>query len=532
MYKVLIVDDEIRICKLIRRVINWEEMGFEIIDEANDGLTALEKIEAHQPDLVLTDIRMPGIDGIGLIKAARQSGLKAEFVIISGYSDFEYARSAIDYDAIGYLLKPIDEDKLKEMLNKVKDRLMSASNMKEKLQTSNKRMLEQDMLGLIRGTHGHITMEDLNANYNTNFTEGFYCTILLKQDLVMKSISESNYQDEFSKDVFKLKVAYGKYFHEMVFLKDQSKSQLILVVNMNQQDAENILPTMKLMKRQLKVALHRENNVKITIGLGKVKQSLTCLGDSYKEASNAIKARIVLGTDKVIDATKISEHIYNVKNIIDVREEKKLLLIFDVLDSESAETEIAKVFKEASEKYHENFMINHLVATEIINILYKVMVRKNGQGADQKQLNKDLVLQRLNDCLSKEEMATMIHQVCKSFIDGYALNKKENGSQIIAEIKSYVSKHYMDDISLDDVAKLVCLNPSYVSGVFRKKSGENFSEYLTNYRIEIAKDLLNDVKYKIVDISYMVGYRDSKYFSRIFKKKVGVNPRDYRKLYI
>jgi two-component system response regulator YesN len=90
----------------------------------------------------------------------------------------------------------------------------------------------------------------------------------------------------------------------------------------------------------------------------------------------------------------------------------------------------------------------------------------------------------------------------------------------------------MSDISLDDVAKLICLNPTYVSEVFKKKTGENFSEYLSDYRIGIAKELLQDIRYRIIDVSAMVGYKDSKYFSRLFKKKVGVNPTDYRNLYI
>ena len=532
MYKVLIVDDEIRICKLIRRIIDWEALGFTIIDEAHDGHKALEMIEELKPDLVLTDIRMPGLDGIGLIKAAREGQTAAEFAILSGYSDFEYARSALDYDAVGYLLKPVDEDKLKEVLQKVKEKITSESTMKERLETSNIRMLEHDLQALIHGTANGVDLDYLNREYMTNFKSGYFCTILFRQDLVMKSMKNNNHLVEFHNDVSEVKDEYETLFHEMVLLNDQSKNQLMLVVNMDKNGSEQIVPIMNIVMRQFNAISHRNNSYGITIGVGKIKKSIKEIGDAYDEALKAVKARAVFGAGKVIDAARISDYIYDVKNIIDVREEKKLISLFDVMDVDSAEAEIAKVFKEASEKHELNLIINHLAGTEIINILYKVMVRKNINIPEDKNMSKDQVLQRLDDCLSKEEMASYIHGVYKTFADYYNAGRNENGSQIISEIKTYVANHYMEDISLDDVAKLVCLNPSYVSGVFRRKSGENFSEYLANYRIEIAKDLLNDVKYRIVDVSYMVGYRDAKYFSRIFKKKVGVNPRDYRKLYL
>lgn len=110
MYKVIVVDDETWICKLIRKIVSWKGIGFEIVADADDGLSALNLIQEHRPDLVITDIRMPSLDGIELIKTARELNIDTEFMIISGYSDFEYARSAIKYDAFGYIVKPLDRD--------------------------------------------------------------------------------------------------------------------------------------------------------------------------------------------------------------------------------------------------------------------------------------------------------------------------------------------------------------------------------------------------------------------------------------
>jgi two-component system response regulator YesN len=204
--------------------------------------------------------------------------------------------------------------------------------------------------------------------------------------------------------------------------------------------------------------------------------------------------------------------------------------LFDVLDIEGASSEISKVFDEADKRSSENIIIYHLTANEIIEMLFAA-IQKKGIGI-KSGLSKEQAVQYVDDCLKKSDIEGFIHELLKECGNVYMDEKHDSGEKLITEIKKFISENYVSNISLDDIAKLVCLSPTYVSEIFKRKTGENFSEYLIDYRIEIAKDVLKDIRYKVVDVSLMVGYSDSKYFGRLFKKKVGVNPSDYRKLYL
>ena len=151
MYSVIVVDDETWILKLIRKIVDWESLGFQVMADASDGKTALQLIRDLKPDLVITDIRMPGLDGIGLIKATRELDIDSEFIIISGYSDFEYARCAVTYDAFGYLLKPLGKEEFKDVLQRVGERIGKKRKLQKKIVDSDTRMLENDVKQTISG---------------------------------------------------------------------------------------------------------------------------------------------------------------------------------------------------------------------------------------------------------------------------------------------------------------------------------------------------------------------------------------------
>jgi len=524
MYNVIVVDDETWICKLIRKIVDWDAIGFNIIANASDGFTALELIEKHKPDLVITDIRMPGLDGIGLIKAARERELDIEFIIVSGYSDFEYARSALTYDAFAYILKPLDKEELEEVLQKVKEKISKKQIIKVKLESSETVMLESDLRKIIDRTDKGITAEYLNGRFNTKFKGGPYYTVIFRQDFITRD--NINNDDEYQCFLSKIKTTYEDVFQEAVYFPGNSEGQTIFIINLKNESDD----VYGLMKNVIK-AFEGEGVSKkftLTISIGLKADSINEIDASYESAINAMKARVFLGVGRVIDANKEAGRIINTKSIIDIRLKKKLSVLFDVFDVENALAEIKKIFADAQKKSAENLLYCHIAAYEIIEILFELMENKGIRN--KRGINRQQAVALVDNLSSIKEIEDYIITLIKEFQDSYLDGKHSNGEKLITEIKKFISENYMSDINLDDVAKLVCLSPTYVSEIFKRKTGENFSEYLIDYRIEIAKDMLKDIRYKVVDVSLMVGYTDSKYFSRLFKKKVGVNPRDYRKL--
>ncbi len=524
MYKVIVVDDETWICKLIRKIVDWDATGFNIVANAGDGLTALNLIEKHKPDLVITDIRMPGLDGIGLIKAVREKKLDIEFIIISGYSDFEYARSALSYNAFAYILKPLDKDEFEDILHQAKDKISKKHKIKDKLESSDTVMLESDLREIIDRKNKDISVEILNARYNTSFTDGPFYTVILKQDIITKEYNN----DDFSYFLSEIKRTYADNFQEIVYFPGKTKDQTVFVINVKK-ETDDIYGFMK----QIMHSFAGEGFQKyftLTISIGSRAASLGEIDISFEAAANAMKARIFLGTGTVIDAKNEAGRLADAKNIIDIRAKKKLCVLLDVFDTQNAMTEIKRILSDAEKKSAVNLIAFHVTAYEIIDLLFAMMKKKGVQH--KRGLGSQQAADFIDGLRSVKEIEDYIYLLLKEFRDAYLNEKHDNSEKLITQIKRFIADNYMTNINLDEVAKLVCLSPTYVSEIFKRKTGENFSEYLIDYRIEIAKDMLKDIRYKVVDVSLMIGYTDSKYFSRLFKKKVGVNPTDYRKLYL
>ncbi len=467
---------------------------------------------------------MPGLDGLGLIKAVREKKLDIEFIIISGYSDFEYARSALTYDAFAYLLKPLDKDEFEKVLYSAKDKISKKRSIRCKLESGESVMLENDLRKIIDKTSKDIDLAALNSRYDTNFKEGPFYAVIFKRDYTVRERDSGGYSGFLSE----IKRKYANSFQEIVWFPGKTNDQTVFLINLKK-DGGNVYDAMKEVMR----SFGGEEFLKgftLTISIGSRVESAGGIAASYESAANAMKARVFLGTGRVIDANKEAGRIADAGSVIDIRAKKKLSVLLDVFDTDNAREEIKNILSDAEKKSAVNLISYHLAAYEIIGLLFESMQKKgvqlkSGAGRQQAAFAVDVFG-------TVKEIEDYIAGLLKEFRDAYLDEKQDNGEKLITEIKKFISENYMKNINLDDIAKLVCLSPTYVSEIFKRKTGENFSEYLINYRIEIAKDMLKDIRYKVVDVSLMVGYMDSKYFSRLFKKKVGVNPTDYRNLYL
>lgn len=525
MYKVIVVDDETWICKLIRKIVDWESLGFEIITDAGDGLTALNLIKEHRPDLVITDIRMPSLDGIGLIKTTREFNLDIEFIIISGYSDFEYARNAVKYDAFGYIVKPLDKGELQDILLSVKDKINKKRQLKTKIEFSESWQLENEIRKIINLAGNNVHIEELNKQYGTSFSDGEYCVAVLKQDFLSGEKPDSQQAADYRRFLTDIKALTSEYVKEAVWYTDVSSAKSILLFNCQSRDGvkRGVSKIMTAYRDSFK------DQSSLTIGLGESVSHIRDIGKSYRSALYAVNARMSLGTYRVIDVQSDLPGLKDARSAFDQRDEKKLSLHLDVFDTKGAAEEIANILRRAEKELAHNPAAYHATALSIVGVLFNVMEKKQVRLEHATRESAEMYVE---NSLSKAKIEAYLNQMTEGFALAHSESRQEGNDKIIGEIKTYIMDNYMSDIGLDDVAKLVCLNPTYVSEVFKKKTGENFTEYLSDYRINIAKELLQDIRYKIIDVSSMVGYKDSKYFSRLFKKKVGVNPTDYRNLYI
>lgn len=530
MIDVILIDDEIWICKLIRSIIDFASLGFNIVAEANDGITALELIKKFRPKLVITDIRMPGMDGLNLVKAARDLPFRTEFIIVSGYSDFEYARSALKYSAFGYLLKPLDRDSLSDLLLSVKEKIEKDSVYDCRIESSRIILQKESIRNLMMksGEPEKITTnQSLYQENGLNFREGLFQVVIFQLDL-----EPGEQIIGFLKAALPLinKIVDEKlenFCIESSTLDFHKMKAVVAVLNYDKSKKSEVDPLLNSILDIYLRNIRFSKFCKMTIGAGCPVDDINRIDTSYTSALNGIKARINDGKQTVIHYT---DNEIDKKSIISIEDEKKMKRVVELFDNPEFDQIVNEIFAKDTKLNLQKPLLLFQAAYDIADLITNTFRRKdicNHDGIDRNE-----IYENINSCSTVLEITGYLKSLFQKYSDIFESEKTLNsGGKIINILKKNISDNYMKDITLTDAAKLVCLNPNYLSELFKKETGENFSEYLTDYRICIAKGLLKEVQYRLIDVAVSVGYSDPKYFSRVFKKRVGINPTEYKKMY-
>jgi two-component system response regulator YesN len=308
MLKVVIADDEDKICQLIYKLINWEAIGMQVVAIAHNGIEALDQIHSHNPDIVITDIRMPGLDGLEFISKAREYSDNVDFIIISGYQQFEYAQRAIKYGVSDYLLKPIKKDELIATLTKMRNNLLERA---EQLSNEEKMKLnlENNQVRLRTGFFNSVlfqkisrktdmTLEIINREYEYNFQKGLFQIITVKLDGVEHSYN-SNVTFLEEKVIQIIKNNFSEFCYEMQTYFENSICYSI--INYCSDHSKNIRRQCKLILDEICVQKEIFENLEVTVGLGTVVEDIREIDSSLKSAAWAYEQRLVMGTNRVID---------------------------------------------------------------------------------------------------------------------------------------------------------------------------------------------------------------------------------------
>ncbi len=535
MIRTIIIDDEIWVCRLIKNIVDWNAMGFEIVEEAYDGQSGLQAILRQCPELVLTDIRMPGMDGIQLMQKVREKKLDIKFIVISGYDDFAYAQSALKYGALGYILKPVDRKELTDFLVSIRDNLFAdkmEENKKKEIEGKLNERIEQLRIRyfqscFLQGEGIFGDLEKINQEFICSFQPGCFQVIL---GVIDKGAAEYNNGD--SGEVFedwacrRRKEFLDKKCFEYLLLKIQDFDAVIL--NYPEEEKESI-------KREIKEIIIRCGNVgaseyKITIAPGCIVPNLYNIRESYDMAVKGIQARLRYGPGRVIDLDGAEYENVGVSKIFGVEQEKQLVFYTETLDCMAARTLMREIFRDIQNNDALDPGLIFATAQEILDLLYKVLGRK---GIEVEGIigKKDGWGRKIIRSGSVEQMVSLLHKALAEIKGYYETNSQQRSQKAVEIVKSYISRHYKEDVSLKEAADMVYLNPKYLGELFKKETGMYFQEYLAGYRLDLAKEMLLDVRLRVGEVGEQVGYQDAKYFSKLFKKYVGVTPKQYKKMF-
>jgi two-component system, response regulator YesN len=535
MLKVIIADDERKVCQLIRKLVEWEKLGFEVIGIAQNGPDAYDLIRDFKPDVVITDIRMPGMDGTELIRRTKEQGISSSFIIISGYRHFEYAHSALKYGVENYLLKPINKQELIETLKKI-----SRQSIEENVQIENELRMKNELVenrnkirkhflnSVIFDVHNEneLKIENINHEYQLHFQTGIFQAILIKLD------HRTGFEESIEKVLNKLTELTEKRLSDRCFeyVISLNRSNIICIINYSNEDTGTVDELWELLFNELKNYVEMFGCFNLTMGIGTAKNSIKDVSASILSAIDAIRCRIILGLDRIIRYDYLNYEHPPMFEILTNEKRRQLGNILETMDKHSYEQWNIQMLEAVhSIKNYDPCIIFEIfeAAKEIILQTLKEVGMKN---EDQKSLREhfDIIFDNgISENIIVENLQTFMGQQ----LDRLLQVKRLIDSRPIRLAKQFVLEHYREPLSLEEVADAIYLNASYLSAVFKKEVGINFSDYLINCRIDAAKDLLKNSHASILEIAEKVGYTDTKYFSKLFSKVVGIKPSEYRKLY-
>ena len=543
MLKIFLAEDEVIVRETIKRMIPWEELGFELVGEAADGEMALPLLIRQKPDLLITDIKMPFMDGLTLAKLAKKELPELKIVILSGYDDFNYAKQAISIGVEEYLLKPITKNALIERLSEIRSRYEHEKTQKEYYEKFQREM------------------QVYEKNSNRDFFEALVCGSMdmmevykkaekLGLDIVAEAynilIFTMNSEEDFSGQ----KEGYSEWEAESLemledFFSDNTSAMLfrcnifsygVLIKGQKETIDENTRSCIDEIK---KILDRKEQKRQWFVAVGESVERLSKLQKSYHSASRAFSQRYLYGENILYyDEMELMENRSGqadtndnayLKNV-DVNALNPAILQKFLSNGLQEETEnfVKDYFYAIGQEPMESLVFRNYV---ILNVRFSVLSFLKSLGCDTEEMEPENTEEILAE--SGKNIESAITYAKKMISQAITIRDQNSGNKnrsILKTAVDFIDEHYMDeDISLNTAANVANVSSNHFSALFSQNMGQTFIEYLTTLRMNKAKELLRCTGMRSSEIAGEVGYKDAHYFSYLFKKTQGMTPSEYRK---
>lgn len=533
--RILVVDDELLAIKSIIRSL--QKLNYNEIYQADNGIDAVQLIHKIKPDIVLADIRMPGMDGIELLTNVKECYENIFFIFISGYDLFEYAQKAVSLGALNYLLKPIDEDALKSALDKASQIIARQaqqkslySQLKIKINQEHEHM-KRDFLSqfLNHANFSSKDWEDKCKDFNIYLPFDAYCVIIINIDDFKLSLSNLSAKEieltKFTIENISTEFFYNAEVHAHPFNIDEGIGYLLNFSSGNQNFCFQSLYEICC---KIKEYINQHYHCSLTIGIGKIVTTPSQLYHAFVSSSKTVSQRLLKGNNHVICFQEFNTQREVFQMVTPVLEQE-LKLCFEKENFQAA----FDLIKDLYSQFKKADSIDPSVLMKLnLHLIMLISRVSHGMGINfDKTIGDEFLLyNEVNTCNSINLILQWFEcklRICFEAIHCIIL---QGSKKISDKVKDYISSTY-SVITLEAAADYVHLNPSYFSKVFKQETGENFIDYLVSFRINQAKLLLKTNSYKANEICKLVGFNDVKHFFKVFKKHTGYTPNDYRNIW-
>lgn len=534
MLKVFLVEDEFIIRNGIQNSIPWEKEGFEFVGQAGDGELAYPLIKKEKPDILITDIKMPFMDGLELSRIVKKEMPQIKILILSGYNEFDYAKTAINIGVTDYLLKPISSAKLLEAVKKVAGMIEAEREHEDLMERYRKEMeenvhLEQKKLwnALIANHISTAKLLEMGQKVGMDITAPAYLVFLFK---IMQGGDSTGCSRDFM-EASEQVVELSKGWDSVLTFERSPEGWVFLVKGQSQEETETI---QKQCGRELTELASRYPAIEYFGGVGCVVNRLGDIRHSYQEAGRAFAARFFREPNCIIccgDMSRLQQkdEKIDISSIGSQRSKRELVSKFLKSGTlEEVNSFLDEYFTDVLKQNSQSLLYCQYVVmdlyfsvTDFLEDL-KISVEKLPEKC--RNINKIVEMSS-----SAEKMKEQIRNLFEATLKQRDQHAMKKNSAVLEEARNYIKENYQkEDMSLNTVATQVNISPSYFSAIFSAETGETFVEYLTRIRLDKAKELLMCSSMRTSEIGYEVGYKDSHYFSYIFKKVVGCSPKEYK----
>lgn len=525
MLKAILVDDEILIREAMRDHIDWESLGFLLIGTCANGREAMEEIKKGNPDVVITDICMPYADGLEVAKFIYENHPNCKVIILSGYDNFEYAREAIRYQVMKYLLKPVTANQLKTLLTEVKEELEKEKREKEyfeKIQTmyeKNKPYFKERFLNqLMRGTNSRGFQREWLEMYGISLNGEWFSVAQIYSEHL------ASYDDLQLFILFNIAEELLKEETGCLTFLDMGNIPTFIFCGESEYHLEKRIQ--EVGSRILQI-LNQYLKDEIMMVAGRNVSQFSNLSLSYQNVQEAKGYGFLFEKNSIIFGKELIG-FHRQKERQDWDWAERFLPMIKRNDRMGLQEEVKHCFEFIKKEYMSRTKAAVYLQTILVKLLF--FVEEAGIHIEKRSNWEKKCLETSFYQGKLEDMEGFLLQFCEEIGEELSLERNHFGKNISAYAMEYIKEHYREsDLSLQQVCKYLAISTSYFSALFKNETGKTFVEALTECRMEAAKDFLSTTTMKSYEIAEAVGYGDAHYFSSIFKKQVGMTPKEYGK---
>ena len=521
MYKVLLADDEPMALEMLKYVLDWNGIGFTICGSCSNGREVIEAIDTYQPDVVITDIRMPVMDGLDMIGYVREHGKEDTiFIVVSGYGEFEYAKKAMQYAVKYYLQKPVFEEEIYEIIIEVKEQLDKSFRDRESSRMYDKAALVGVLSNIMLGNANEENISSLkNFIDKDTITMGWSCIVIEFEGSKQEETSEKSKSTRL-----KIRKALDKIVESNsgIFVLEQSSNHFVVLISLkNQKYQENRIKSIaeEIYQSLISVVLSG-----YTVGVGEPVMDINVVKHSYAGAVVALNYRFYTGLNSLIFYKEIKEKKFNFE-FNDIFMSNKILEAVEETDVKKIKSMISEVFE---------YFEEHRVHPDIVRMFTSNTISKINDLLNKSEVNTKALIKKhtIGDLKAHEITMHTLRKFFEAFcLAGCEQFKKESTVKVgdnIVKIEAFIKENYKKNITIRELSEHVYMHPAYLGQLFIRNFGIGFNEYIHKMRIEEGKRLIDGTNLKNNEIAHALGYSSYNSFLLKFQKYTGMKPTEFR----